>query len=163
MTVALSALGRSRRLAREESGTSMVEFALVAPMLIALLVGLIEIGRFAYFAILAANAARAGVQYGAQNLQTAADTTGITNAVVADGQNLPNWTASGGHVLVSHLCSVNGATPTICVTGASGPAPNTVYYVSVQVTGSFKSLLSYPGLPPTLPVSGNAIMRVASQ
>jgi Flp pilus assembly protein TadG len=162
MTVALSALGRSRRLAREESGTSMVEFALVAPMLIALLVGLIEIGRFAYFAILAANAARAGVQYGAQNLQTAADTTGITNAVVADGQNLPNWTAANG-VVVHYLCSVNGGTPTNCVTGANGPAPNTVYYVSVQVTGSFKSLLSYPGLPRTLPVSGNAIMRVASQ
>jgi len=140
----------------------MVEFALVAPMLIMLLVGLIEVGRFAYFAILAANAARAGVQYGAQNLQTAVDTTGITNAVVADGQNLPNWTAAGG-VVVHYLCSVNGGTPANCVTGANGPAPNTVYYVSVQVTGTFKSLLNYPGLPASLPVSGNAIMRVASQ
>ena len=158
----LSALRRSR-LAREESGTSLVEFALVAPVLILLLVGMIEIGRFAYYAILAANAARAGVAYGAQNVQTALDTTGIKNAVIADGQSLANWSAANA-ITVKQLCSVNGGTPTSpCLTGSSGPAAGTVYYVSVQVTGTFKSLLSYPGLPSSLPVSGNAIMRVASQ
>ncbi len=161
MTALLSALRRSR-LAREESGASLVEFALVAPVLILLLVGMIEIGRFAYYAILAANAARAGVAYGAQNVQTALDTTGIKNAVIADGQSLANWSAANA-ITVKQLCSVNGGTPTLCVTGSSGPAAGTVYYVSVQVTGTFKSLLSYPGLPPSLPVSGNAIMRVASQ
>jgi Flp pilus assembly protein TadG len=163
VTGALSVLRRSRRLAREESGTSLVEFALVAPVLILLLVGMIEIGRFAYYAILAANAARAGVAYGAQSVQTADDTTGIKNAVIADGQNLSNWSATNA-ITVTTLCSVNGGTPTSpCVTGSSGPAAGTVYYVSVQVTGTFKSLLNYPGLPSSLPVSGNAIMRVASQ
>lgn len=162
MTAAVAAFRQTRRLAREERGTSLVEFALVAPVLIMLLVGMIEIGRFAYFAILAANAARAGVAYGAQNLQTAMDSAGIKNAAVADAQQLSNWT-SGSGVVVKQLCSVNGGTPGPCVTGASGPAAGTVYYVSVQVNGTFKSLMNYPGLPPQLPVTGNAIMRVASQ
>ncbi len=151
-----------RKLARSERGTSMLELALVAPVLIFLLIGIVEIGRYGYFAILAANAARAGVQYGAQNLQTAMDNTAITNAAVADAQNLPNWT-SGNGVVVSHLCSVNGGAPQTCSSSGSGPPTNTVYYVSVQVTGTFNSLLNYPGLPHSLPVSGNAIMRVASQ
>ena len=87
----------------------------------------------------------------------------IKNAVIADGQSLANWSAANA-ITVKQLCSVNGGTPTSpCLTGSSGPAAGTVYYVSVQVTGTFKSLLSYPGLPPSLPVSGNAIMRVASQ
>jgi Flp pilus assembly protein TadG len=57
---------KRRRLFRAESGTSLVEFAILAPVIIFLLIGVIEIGRFAFFSILAANAARAGAQYGAQ-------------------------------------------------------------------------------------------------
>ncbi len=56
----------------------MVEFAILAPVFVFLLIGLIEVGRFAFFGILAANAARAGAQYGAQTLSTAADTVGMT-------------------------------------------------------------------------------------
>lgn len=151
-----------RALWRSEQGTSMVELALTLPVLVFLLVGMVEVGRYAYFSILAANAARAGVQYGAQNLQTAMDTSGITSAVVADGQNLPNWTSANG-VSVQQLCSVGGGTPQTCSSSGSGAPTNTIYYVSVRVTGTFNSLLNYPGLPHSLPVSGNAIMRVESQ
>lgn len=150
------------KLRRDESGTSLVEFALTLPLMIFMLIGIIEIGRYAYFSILAANAARAGVQYAAQNPTTAGDTTGITNAVVNDGQGLPNWTGSGGQVAVAQLCSVSGGTPQACSSGSGAPT-NTIYYVSVRVTGTFNSLLNYPGLPHSLPVSGNAIMRVESQ
>src|SRR5580704_13108987 len=62
-----------------ECGQSLIELAFVIPFL--LLVGIIEIGRFAFYSIVVANAARAGAQYGAQSLATAADTTGISTAV----------------------------------------------------------------------------------
>jgi Flp pilus assembly protein TadG len=152
-----------RSVARREEGASLVEFALVAPMLILLLVGLIEIGRFTALAIMASNAARAGVQYGAQDLQTAQDSAGIQAAAVADGQNLSNWTSSTGGVTVAELCSVNGATPATCSAAGSGAPMNTVYYVKVQVTGKFTPLIHYPGLSNAIPVSGSAIMRVGSQ
>jgi len=57
------------RFLRSDRGTSLVEFAIVLPVLMFLLVGLSEFGRFGYYAILAANAARAGVQYGAQKYE----------------------------------------------------------------------------------------------
>ena len=144
---------------RSESGSSLVEFALLAPVMLFMLIGMIEIGRFAYFSILAANAARAGAQYGAQNLTTARDNPGIVNAVMKDGQNLSNWSSG---ITAQPLCSTSGGTLQACAQG-SAPPPNTVYYVKVQVTGTFSSLLHYPGIPSQLPVSGLAVMRVASQ
>lgn len=142
-----------------------MEFAVVLPIALLLLVGSIEVGRFGYFAILAANAARAGAQYGAQNLITADDTPGITNAALQDGQNLPNWTSgTGAGITVTQLCSISGATPTNCTSsGLTGPPQNTIYYVQVRVTGVFGSLLNYPGIPASVPISGSATMRVATQ
>jgi Flp pilus assembly protein TadG len=150
---------RIKEVVRSDRGTSLVEFALVAPMLLFLLVGLIEVGRYATFAIMAASAARAGAQYGTQNLTTAIDTTGMEAAALQDGQNIPNFAPK-----VAHLCSVNGAALTTCPSmGAGGMPANTVYYVRVQVTGTFKSLLNYPGIPPSIPVSGSIVMRVTGQ
>jgi Flp pilus assembly protein TadG len=143
---------------RSDRGASLVEFAIVAPVLIFLLIGTIEVSRYAYYSILAASAARAGVQYGAQNTTTALDSTGITNAARADGQNLAAWT-----ITPNHLCSVSGAAPAQCAVSSGSPPTNTIYYVKVQVTGTFKSLMNYPGIPNNVPVSGSAIMRVVSQ
>ncbi len=145
------------KLLRSESGTSVIELALVLPVLAFLLIGLIEVGRYAYYAIVAANAARAGVQYGAQSLTTAQDTSGMQNAASQDAMGLASLTANA-----QYLCSQNGGTPVACANGTA-PTSSNVYYVKVQVTGTFKSLMSYPGIPTNVPVSGGAIMRVTSQ
>jgi Flp pilus assembly protein TadG len=153
-----------KRLFRSLSGTSSIEFALLAPVLSLILVGIVDTGRYCYVAILAANAARAGAQYGAQNLETAYDTPGITNAAIADGESLPNWTAAGGGVAVNQLCAIDGNAPQTCNTPwGSSPPRGTIYYVEVQVTGTFNTLLTYPGMPNALPVSGASTMRVATQ
>jgi Flp pilus assembly protein TadG len=149
---------------RSDSGASLIEFAIIAPVMVFLLIGLIEIGRYAFFAILAANAARAGAQYGSQNLVTAYDTGGITDAALQDGQSLANWTASGGGVTVNQLCALDGGTPAACSTPwGSSPPQNTIYYVQVQITGVFNPLLNYPGIPKNIPISGSSTMRVALQ
>ncbi|HLY02485.1 MAG TPA: TadE family protein [Candidatus Cybelea sp.] len=132
----------------------MIEFALLAPVLILLVVGVIEVGRFTYFGILAAHAAEAGAKYGAENLYTAQDQTGMKNAVLNDGQNLA-W-----NVAATHTCSQNGSVAT-CLSGT--PGPNMVYYVNVTVTATFHPLLYYPGVPTALPVTAYATMRVQNQ
>jgi Flp pilus assembly protein TadG len=146
------------RLVAAEGGTSLVEFALVAPVLVFLLVGVVEVGRYTTFAVMAANAARAGAQYGAQNLTTALDKSGMSAAALKDAQNLPSFSAPA-----NYLCSINGAALTTCPSNANGSPQNTVYYVQVQVTGTFKSMLNYPGIPNSIPISGSATMRVTSQ
>lgn len=148
----------TRRLRRADEGSSLVEFALIAPVLIFLLIGLIEVSRYTYFGILAAHAARAGVQYGAQNAVSAIDDAGVQNAVAQDAQNLPNW-----HVTRTTICTVNGA-PTTCPQNSNGALPaNLVYFVQVQVTSTLNSLLNYPGIPTNIPVSATATMRVGNQ
>jgi Flp pilus assembly protein TadG len=144
-------VNQARKFSRCESGASLVEFAVVAPFLILLLIGLIDLGRYTYDGILAANAARAGVQYGAQNLQTAVDATGIENAAVADAQSLPNLSASP-----SPYCLVGGAVSSCTTAGA-------VPYIKVVATGTFTPLIKYPGIPSSVQVTGSAVLRIETK
>ncbi|HLY02458.1 MAG TPA: TadE/TadG family type IV pilus assembly protein [Candidatus Cybelea sp.] len=144
-----------RRFGRSESGTSLVEFALTAPMLIFFVIGLIEMGRYETMAMMCAHAARAGVQYGGQTTFTAADTAGMTSAAVQDGQTLSTW-----HVTPSYFCMNSGAVVS-CPTGV--PSSSSVYYVQVKVTGTFNSMLKYPGIPSSVALSETATMRVLRQ
>ena len=147
-----------RHLARSQRGSAAVEFAVVLPMLVLLLIGLIDVGRYTYYGILAQHAARAGLQYGAQTSLTAQDNTGIQNAALADAQNLSNWQVSR-----SIVCQIGGSQSSCPANNANTLPANLVYFVQVQVTGSFKTLISYPGIPNPVPVTATASMRVGSQ
>jgi Flp pilus assembly protein TadG len=140
-----------QRFSRSERGTALVEFALVAPVLIFLLIGLIEVGRYTYFGILVAHSARAALQYQTRNLITVADKADTKNAGLQDAPNL------GLTVTPTYYCAANGAI--VNCLGASG----VVYYAKVEVSGTFYSLLNYPGIPNAVPISATAVMRVTNQ
>jgi Flp pilus assembly protein TadG len=147
---------------RDTRGTSLIEFALLAPVFVLLLMGVIEVGRYTYFGILAAHGARAGVQYGAQDVFSAADAAAnganTRNAVLQDAQGLANWTVHS-----SLVCTINGQ-PTNCPSNtASAVQASLVYYVQVDVSGTFNSLMKYPGIPRQIPVSATAVMPLSSQ
>src|SRR5882757_2221976 len=67
-----------------ESGQALVELAFILPVLLLLALGVIEIGRYAYIAILVGNAAHAGAMYGSLGTNQAKDQTGIQNAALYD-------------------------------------------------------------------------------
>ncbi|MFZ1016667.1 MAG: TadE/TadG family type IV pilus assembly protein [Candidatus Cybelea sp.] len=150
-----------RRLVRKENGTSAVEFALVAPILILIFMGIVEFGRYAYYAILASHAARAAASWGAQNGTTAKSSAGMQSIAAADATGLSNWTTTPGSISANPMCSVNGGALQAC-TGTINPA-NTVYYVQVSVTGQFNTLIRYPGIPSPVTVTGSSTMRVSGQ
>jgi Flp pilus assembly protein TadG len=140
-------------------GTATVEFALVAPLLILLMLGLVEVGRYADYALKVSNAARAGVQYGAQNLANAASTSGIEAAALADAQGVPGLSA----VASTYCTCADGSADSGCVV-ATCSANHRVVYVRVATIGTLPSIFTYAGLVPALKsitVSGLAIMRVA--
>ncbi|HEX3458358.1 MAG TPA: TadE/TadG family type IV pilus assembly protein [Candidatus Baltobacteraceae bacterium] len=149
-----------KRFLTAQAGTSLIEFALVAPVFLFMLVGIIEVGRYTYFGIVAAHAARAGVQYGSQNLVTAASPPGgaIENAALNDAGNLSGWKAT--HAII---CTNAGAQITCPISASGVIGPNLVYYVQVKVTGSVSSLLQYPGIPPQSSFTATATMRVANE
>jgi Flp pilus assembly protein TadG len=142
-----------RRLLRSQAGTAVVEFAVLLPTLIMLLMGVVEIGRYGYLAILCTHAARAGVEYGAQNNFTGIDTVGIQNAALKDAAN------SGWTVTTSHNCQQNN----VAISCAGQPVSGEVYYLQVTVTGQFSSMFHYPGIPSPITYSSTSTMRLNSQ
>ena len=157
----------NRGILRSQSGQSLVEVALLTPILLALLVGGIEFGRYAYLSILVGNAARAGAAYGAQSLPQSVDTADIQTAADNDfqnnGQNINSLTVTSttscgcdnGGTLTSATCSVTANT-----SAGTCAAGHWVVMVQVTASGTFNSLFSYPGIPKSISVSRTATLRV---
>ena len=161
-----------RRRFRSESGQSLLELAFLAPLLLILAIGIVEMGRYASFGILVGNAARAGAAWGAQNLASSVDTTGIGTAAQNDFQN--GQSLSGLTVTSSTSCGCDDGgmttTATACSGGTAGTCSSGHWVVMVHVTasGTFNPLFSYPagGLfgylkIPSLTFSSTATQRVA--
>jgi Flp pilus assembly protein TadG len=155
-----------RIVPRAQAGMAMIEFALVLPLLMLLLLGAVEIGRLAYFAIEVGNAAHAGAQFGALSLTNAVNTTGMSNAATDDGQNsISTLTINGAQT----VCTCwNGSTqvPSPATHAACGTACTTggrsITYVRVSVQGTIPALFDYGalGLPNSWTVTRVATMRV---
>lgn len=152
-----------------ERGVALVEFALAIPILIMLLIGLIEYGRYTYFCIEIGNAAHAGAAYGAQSSGIAANFTGMKNAAIADGQNtIVPLTVT--NVTASDVCTCwNGTAETpspptaaTCGTNCTTAGARPVTYAKVTVTGTMSPLFNYTylGLPSSWTVSKTATIRV---
>jgi Flp pilus assembly protein TadG len=143
-----------RKLLAGTSGTAVVEFAIALPFLVLLLIGTIELGRYMYFAIVTQHASEAGAQYGAQSLANAANSANIEAAVAADAPNVSVSASPAAYCLQSGQ-SVS------CPVGT--PSPGVTEYVQVKVSGTFKSLLNYPGIPNSVPITATTTMRVLAQ
>jgi Flp pilus assembly protein TadG len=149
-------LARARSRAREK-GQSVAEVALVTPLLLLLLVGAIEIGRFAYYGIEVANAARAAVQYGSQSLANSFDLPGITQAANNDAPEVTSLS-----VTTQHRCACSNSPANFVGCPATLCSPDrSVVFLEVDTTATISPLFRYPGLPSTFNATGKAIMRVS--
>lgn len=139
----------------------MIEFAIFAPAMILVFMGVVELGRFAAYSILAQWGTRVGAGYGAQNLITAKDTTDMKTYAQNDAEYLP----APYTVTAQTLCSVNGALPpTACTANVHGPQPaNTVYYVEVQISASYSPWIRYPGIPNSVAINATSYQQVYQQ
>ena len=134
----------------------------MTPLLLLLLLGAVELGRYAYFAILVGNAARAGVAYGAQNVYTAAPTNdaAITAAVCNDykGQNTCSLSVSK-----NYLCQCDNAgaigSSIDCVTGSCPSGQHEVVALQVTASGTYQPLFHYTGIN-SITVSSTATLRI---
>lgn len=161
---------RSARALRSHSGQTLLEVALLLPILLLLLLGVVEIGRYAYISILVSNAARAGAAYGSEGLLESVDTGNIQTAADNDFQNngqlVSNLTVNS---TTSCGCDSGGTITGAGCTSAVNPTAGTcnaghwVVMVSVTASGTFNSLFNYPGIPSSITISQTATMRVADQ
>lgn len=165
---------------RGESGQSLLEVALLTPLLLLMLIGTIELGRYAYVAIKVGNAARAGAAYGSEGVDQATCSTtpcGIQCAAYNDYYGETNCQNTGGlTVTVSQACGCDtGGTmsneTTLCTVDNNPGITNTItackagggHWVGMIVvtsSGTYDSLFSYPGIPSQLTMTRTATIRV---
>jgi Flp pilus assembly protein TadG len=148
----------TRRKSRQR-GQSIVELALLAPVLMALLAGAIEIGRLAYVYMTLVSAARAGVQYGAQNSGTAIDIAGMRTAAVNDATNITGVTATPSYFCKCFDGTTYTANSTCALSSCTGSSI-LILYVQVVTAATFNTLTHYPVVPSSLSLSSTAVMRV---
>jgi len=151
---------RHRRSA--EGGQSLVEFALMLPFMALLLIGIVEIGRFAFISMLVTHGAAAGAIYGAQNTTTASDYTGMQTSATQDSNfGVMTATAINGCVCDDGSgVSCSNPLPAGSCTGISCPSGQVVECVQVTTQATFNALFHYPGFPAQFQSNGNAVMRV---
>jgi Flp pilus assembly protein TadG len=135
-------------------GQAAVELALSVPLLLMMFLVVVETGRAFYIAISVSNAARAGVQYGSQNLSTAADNAGMQAAAANDAPNIVGMTTTA-----THFCQcANGTASTCLSTDCSGS--HRLLYTQVNTGAPYAPLVNFMGIMPPMTVPGKAVMRV---
>jgi Flp pilus assembly protein TadG len=143
--------------ARPHPGAATVEFALILPFLMFLLVVAVDYARIFYFGVTVQNCARNGAYYASRypnNNYLYNDLYGYTNlddAVTRDAGDLtpaPTWTVAYG-------TSPDGPFNLSAAPPAGGG------YVRVTVHWTFHTLTNYPFIPASVNVSKDCVMKMA--
>lgn len=149
---------------RTSRGQSAVELALVAPVLFTILLAVGDYGRVFFQAIEVGDAARAGAQYGAQNLTTSVDTTGISNAARNDASQI-----SGLGVSSSTYCTCTGSSAVVTCGPVACTSPATQKtFLKVTTTATFRTSFkwgitvggNYMGLPTSTALTSTSELEV---
>lgn len=137
-----------------ERGQSVAELALLLPILV-LLLAAVDFARLYYTWMAVTDAARVGAQYGAQSQAAAADVAGMEQAACGSMQDIP--CAPGTNAIASSFCQCSGAT-----VSCSNPGPCTYlqHFVQVTTNASFSTVVPYPGIPKSVPISARVTMLV---
>lgn len=142
---------------RGEAGQALVEAAIAAPLFFVLLLGAAELARVSYEGIEVANAARAAVQYAAQNEHTK-DTTGTALAAQNDAYDANKISGITTSMSNAYMCADGTTTYTTSSSNGVTCDSGATAYPTVTVTTSavFDPLIHIPGLPSTFTLSSSA-------
>lgn len=152
---------KNRRV--KDGGQSLLEFALMLPLMLLLFTGILEIGRVIYYTIAVNHGATAGAQYGAQSELTAQNAAAMQTQATSDAH------VGGMMVSASSGCTCdygNGTSCTYPIPGAgtcaqiSCPSGQVVECVQVTTQATIDPLFHFPGLPASYQANGQAVMRV---
>jgi Flp pilus assembly protein TadG len=149
--------GIFNKLASSEDGSSLIEAAVMLPLMVSVMVCLTDYAIWAQKAMQLQTAADAGAIYGTIP-GNATNTTMMTE--IANYNATGSLSGSSSVTVSSNLiytCSPGGAAVTSS-TLCSGVAP--LEYVQVSVQSAVSAFMKYPGVPSSLALSGWASYRV---
>ena len=130
----------------QRRGAAAVELAIVLPILVTVLLGATDFGRFSYSAIAVANAARSGAACGSMNpldsKTQAAWQTAVKQAAIDELSQSPAFDTSKLTVTVTSTIESSGSRR-----------------VSVQATYPFKTIVNWSFLPSSFNLQQTVVMR----
>ncbi len=138
-----------------EDGSSLIELAIIMPVLTLLLLGVADLSRAYYVGIIVSHAAQSGARYATQH---PGDSAGITSAATSDATDVPSFNGSAVQAVQGCECSDgSGASPScatvpICV-------GDVVSYFDVRTSATYAPLFPYPLLPSSIALHGSARLR----
>jgi Flp pilus assembly protein TadG len=147
-------LGRPHR---QVSGSASVELALLMPLLFYIFFAVFDYGRMTAHGLVLASAARAGAQYGARSEALAGDSAGISAAVQADAADIGSVSVASATIC---RCGASDTTVNCAQTNACATGVHKAVFVDVVATAPFATVVPYPGIPASVPMSSRAEFRV---
>jgi Flp pilus assembly protein TadG len=142
-------------LRKSTAAGAVIEFAVIIPVLVLLAIGVVDFGRAFFTGIAVASAARAGAQYGAQDvIATSADTAGMRVAAENDAHDIGTITVS-----TNRVCKCTNGASIACNGSCGGSYDKPEVFVTVKVTKAYSMILRYPGIPSTLTFRDSATFR----
>jgi Flp pilus assembly protein TadG len=133
------------RFGRRDEGGASVEFAIILPMLMMIILGGLDLGHMYYIKHLITNASREGARYAARYTGSTADpsSTDISNYVKTtlgySSQGLSSLTVAGTY---------------------AGASPNKIVTVTVNANKDWWILGILPGVTDPMPLTGTTAMTV---
>ncbi len=144
-----------RRIRDEISGAGAVEFALVSPFLVIIVVGTLDLGFGFFRKMQVENAAQAGAQYAAiKGFDETQIKTIITGATRYSAITMPEPPKS-----VCGCATNTGVNIVECLsTCADGVLPG--MYAQISARGTYKTILPYPMIPDQFTFTAQTIVRI---
>ena len=133
-------------------GIATVEFALMAPLLLLLLAGVLDFAMLLRTSTCAAGAARAGIEYGSRSTSSAVDYAGMQAAALNSAPGVSGMTATA-----SRYCQCVGGSQVSCTGSCTGGKMLVYVQVVTQVTAN--TVFNYSGLNFSGVVTSQARMR----
>jgi Flp pilus assembly protein TadG len=134
------------RIPQGRTGAAAGELAFILPVLVLIVLGCVDLGRFVYSYIAVTNAARTAAGFGSSNPYTTA--------------TLSTWQAQVRQAAVDEMSGVYGFSDgSLTVTATPTTESAGFRRIQVDVSYPFQTMITWPGIPQNLTLQRRVIMR----
>jgi len=148
------------RPARRDTGASVVEVALLIPLLVFILLWMVDVGRYVYLGLEVTSAARAGAQYGSLHYGNTSNSSAITTAAQNDVPDIPSLAVSTSN---SSCWCAGASTAFTCsttypYTSANCTSGSQIVLLQVNTSATYTPWISIAPFNKTFTVKGQAMI-----
>lgn len=140
---------------KSDSGAAAVEFAMTAPLLILLMVGIFDMGSYIRDRMRLEQISRAAVDYVMQGGQDENIKQDVVSYYDQAGTDAGLYDVSSERV-----CTCSDGVAQSCSAVSCGSGDYSRQYVEVTINRTYTTLFDYPGIPHSINLAGSARMRL---